>query len=116
MSINEFAVYEAKCLILQIQNNCFGDFNTDEKKNKEIERLQKVASIDDFYNSKVFNENKEIQTETIRKLAGKNEANTASACFSCGAARFKVIAQRRSSDEAANNEIHCPGCNRITFE
>ncbi len=114
-----YATYEAGCLIGQIQAGCFdnsGIFENEEEKNNEIMVLQSVRDVNDYFASKIYEINKDTEKMVVEKLAGKNEANTASECPRCGSDRFKISAQRRSSDEPMNHEIHCPTCKLIEIK
>ena len=114
-----FASYEAGCLLGQIQAGCFDDndtFESEEEKASEIISLQFVVDANGYFNSKVYKLNQETEKMVVEKLAGKNEANTASKCPKCGSDRFKITAQRRSSDEPMNHEIHCPSCRLIEYK
>ena len=114
-----FANYEAGCLLGQIQAGCFdetGIFDNEEEKNNEMLLLQSVKDVNDFFKSKVYKVNNDVERMVVEKLAGKNEANTASKCPRCGSDRFKISAQRRSSDEPMNHEIHCPSCRLVEYK
>ena len=111
--------YEAECLVIQIEAGCFDEtdiYLSEEEKIQDIYLLRSAVTKEDFYKSKVYRINQEMNDKTIKKLSGKNEANTAPPCPKCGSERYKVTAQRRASDEPMNHEITCPSCSAVEYK
>jgi len=116
---SSFVSYEANCLKLQIDCGCFDNmqiFSSEEEKINESSRLLQISNVSSYYDCKVFAENAKLKEMVLKKLSGKNEANTAPPCPRCGSDRYSISAQRRSADEPMNHEIHCPTCNNIEFK
>jgi len=118
MENNESCNFELKVLHF-INNNGYNfkdkKLNTEEGRRITNERILECRNKQDFFNLPIFEENQQIDKMMIEKLSDKNEANMGPPCPNCKSNRFYVTIQRRSADEAVNNELHCPGCGLIQF-
>lgn len=110
----EMARIEANNIKIMFRVNCYNKKNENIIKMKaKMQKLSEVTNKEDFFNLPIFDVYREVSKMEIDKLSGKNEANLAPKCPSCGSDRFYVDLQRRSGDEERNFEIHCPSCGKI---
>lgn len=116
MVFDQHLANEKQILIFMMEHGAFQNdenFTTPEQITLETSKINAVENINSFFETLPFIQNKNINDMMIRKLSGKNEANVAPNCPKCRSARFYLAIQRRSRDEAINNEIHCPGCGLV---
>lgn len=118
MDLSQFVKFESSIAATMIDLGVYDsvpEYVNPNNKRTDIEMLSKAVTKNDFYSTALCSKYRECNKKVTEKLAGKNEANTAGPCPTCGTDRFKVTAQRRSADEPMNHEIHCPGCNKIEY-
>lgn len=118
MDLSQFVRFEATIAATMIDLGIYDsepEYAIQQNKKSDIEILSRAMTKSDFYSTSLCSKYREYNKKVTEKLAGKNEANTAGPCPTCGTDRFKVTAQRRSADEPMNHEIHCPGCNKIEY-
>lgn len=101
-----------ECTVLYHMVNC-GAIDLGAMAPEFYKKVVSTKTADEFFDLEVFKNNQDVNTMMISKLSGKNEANNAPPCRSCGSDRYYVDLQRRSGDEERNYEIHCPSCGSV---
>lgn len=110
---SDFSLYERNIQGFMLLNGYYDQFKSEEEIQKCTESLSKVVDVNTFFNTPIFEKEKDVYNMMVDKLSGKNEDSDIPPCPKCGGERkFKRI-QRRSNDEIANNEYHCVSCGSI---
>lgn len=116
MDINESIMNERNIYGFMLTNGFFDGsdkFKTSEDVKVCIQELSTVSSLASLFDTKIFSGHKELNEMMISKLSGKNEDNQNPPCPRCGGERQFLRVQRRSADEAAENELHCLSCGLV---
>ena len=114
--INDLIIYERNIQSFMLTNGFFNGYENFKKSNDSkdtILSLSSISNVNEFFDTTIFKKNKDINDMMISKLSGKDKDNDNPPCPRCGGERKFLRVQRRSGDEAAENELHCVSCGLV---